>query len=39
MGCDMDADFEVFYAPPFEVMDALEADRRGVTFPRSFKLS
>ncbi|OMO54559.1 hypothetical protein COLO4_36419 [Corchorus olitorius] len=39
MGCELDADFEVYHAPPLEVVDAFRVDRQSVAFPRGFKLS
>lgn len=39
MGCDLDADFEVYHPPPTSVMDAYQADSRGLAFPRGFNLS
>ncbi|OMO86185.1 hypothetical protein COLO4_21275 [Corchorus olitorius] len=39
MGGDLDTNMEVFYSPPPEVVDIFEAERRGVAFPRGFKLS
>ncbi|OMO93806.1 hypothetical protein CCACVL1_06344 [Corchorus capsularis] len=36
LGCDLEDEYEVFRSPPEAVLGALDADARGVAFPRGF---
>ncbi|OMO75562.1 hypothetical protein COLO4_26023 [Corchorus olitorius] len=38
MGCELEQDYELYRSPSEKVMTVIEADMRGVAYPRDFRI-